>query len=90
MSTRGVPRRFSIKEVATCGGWSSGSRKILHKIKQMDLIGKDPNFSKGELRGLSAPQVPLKKLRATPRVLIYSAVKKTSVIIIYHSKLEPK
>ena len=24
--------------------------------------GKDPSFSKGDLRSLSAPQVPLKKL----------------------------
>ena len=30
---------------------------------------KDPSFSKGDLRGLFAPQVLLKKLRETPRVL---------------------
>jgi hypothetical protein len=31
--------------------------------------GKDPNFNKGDLCGLSAPQVPLKKLCETLRVL---------------------
>ena len=39
------------------------SRKILLKIKPMiiELVkGKDSNLSKGDLRDLSAPQVPLK------------------------------
>ena len=65
-------RVFSFKEFATCGDWSLCARKILHKIKPR-MIGldksKDPSFSKGDLRGLFAPQVLLKKLRETPRVL---------------------
>ncbi len=68
--TRSFAEFFSFKEFATCGGWSLCSRKILHKIKQMDLIkGKDPNFSKGDLRGLSAPQVPLKN---SAKLCVYS------------------
>ncbi|AEE52310.1 hypothetical protein Halhy_4469 [Haliscomenobacter hydrossis DSM 1100] len=62
MSTRGVSRSFSFKEFTTCGGWSSGSKKVLRKIKSriMGLEGNEPTFSHSDLRGLYAPQVPLK------------------------------
>jgi hypothetical protein len=55
--------------------------KNLAKIKyNLGLdFGNEPNFNNVDLCGLSAPKVPLKKLRATPRHLLYSAVKLRAV-----------
>ena len=44
--------------------------------RTMELEGNELTFNNGDLRGLPAPQVPLKKLRETLRVLRYSAVNK--------------
>ena len=70
--TQSFTEFFSFKEFATCGGWSLCVREILLKIKPRIIglyKGKNPSFSKGGLCGLSAPQVLLKKLRETLRVL---------------------
>ena len=74
--TRRFAEFFSAKEFATCGGWRSYSERILPKssaLSGLDL--EQPTFNNGDLRGLSAPKVHLKKLRETPRQLRYSAVK---------------
>ena len=53
---------FSIKELATCGGWSKCSTRILPKSNTLlgfDL-GNEPSINNSDLHGLFAPKVPLK------------------------------
>ena len=75
--TQSCAEFISVKKFATCGGWRSCSSKIWLKssILLCFYSGNEPNFNNCDLRGLSAPKVPLKKLRETLRQLLYSAVK---------------